>query len=103
VYQFPECYWHGCHECFPNREYVRLASSKRDNAFLDAGYNFEIGWEHLFTVRYYEDFKKSKTYHIGVHDAYFGGRVEVLRHHYRCNDNEVVRSFDKIPYIQQLC
>ena len=27
---------------------IRLASSKRDNAILEAGYNLEIIWEHEF-------------------------------------------------------
>jgi hypothetical protein len=51
VYQFHGCYWHGCHECFPNREDVRLASTKRDNAILDANYKLEITWEHDFRAR----------------------------------------------------
>jgi hypothetical protein len=45
VYQFHGCYWHGCHKCFPNREDVRLALSRRDNAILEARYNLEITWE----------------------------------------------------------
>jgi hypothetical protein len=61
---------------------------------LEAGYNLEITWEHEFRSQYYDNFKKSKSYHMGLHDAYFGGRTEVFRHFYKCNDDEEIRSYD---------
>ena len=65
-------------ECVPDRHSVGLAADKRDSAIISAGYNLEVTWEHDFRAKHCDSLKTSKSYHMGPHDAYFGGRLEVF-------------------------
>jgi hypothetical protein len=56
VFEFHGCFWHGCPECFPDREYVNPVNKftmdvlydktlEREQKIRDAGFTLEVMWE----------------------------------------------------------
>ncbi len=112
VYEFLGCLWHGCRTCYPQRnmalpktnetaEVLWYHTQERLQHIRHLGYNVVTIWEHEFHHLQKEDqsleeFAKTCDVQprLNIRDAFFGGRTNATRLHYKITEGETIRYVD---------
>ena len=123
VYEFNGCMFHGCQKCFNpfstnafGEKYIDLFNdTNRRKAYIQSkGYKvvemWECEWKRLRRTPAVMDFVKTNEFEARLHraeklnmrDAFFGGRTNALKLHYKVKGNEKIYYVDftsLYPYI----
>ena len=113
VYEFQGCFYHGCLECFPNRQQnhpkhnnksmhmVRLQTKQKVEKLQELGYTVIEMWECQWN-----DLKKNNqdignfvsklklTTALNPRDAFFGGRTNAIWLHHKVKEDEEIHYMD---------
>ena len=125
VYEFDGCLWHGCQNCFKNRQqkHAKLGGctpeealeemKERNRLIQHAGYNLKVMWECEWT-------KEKKTnpdiqefvQHLHIQeplnprDSFFGGRTNAIKLYHKAQPGEQIWYVDVTslyPWVNKTC
>lgn len=103
VYEFSGCYHHGHPECFPNESRKYDFQVSKENAIRAAGFTLVSMWEcewrklkkkHGPVRTFFEENPVLWETPIEVRDAFFGGRTNALRLHFKAPPGVVAEYYD---------
>lgn len=116
---FHGCYWHGCPQCFPDREMIHphkgITMQKIWDQTMDIQHKLSrmlkkqmyVTWEHEFDDDYqkglYSHLPTELTQLIQPDDYFFGGRVEVFWPYYQISMEERIRYIDVTSLYPTIC
>ena len=113
VYEFNGCFWHGCPQCFPNRDKTRHkmcdqtmrdvyeATILKQDALFAEGYNVIAMWECQWERFKQEDESVRQLVQsfelvsrLQPRDAFFGGRTNAIKLYHVVQDGEKIYYLD---------
>lgn len=125
VYEFNGCFYHGCPECFPQRDKKRSklddktmrdvyeSTRERIELIRKAGYRVTEMWECAWNRMKTEDpsiqaFVKSLrlTSRLEPREAFFGGRTNAVKLHHQVEEGEQIHYVDftsLYPWVNKNC
>lgn len=122
IYEYCGCYIHGC-TCLANRDKKIVNSDEtlsdryeqtmlRIQTIKEAGYNVKMMWSCEFSNILKNDCKLANELAnhplvvqspLNFRDAFYGGRTEALKLHYKCKNGEKIRYVDVISLYPWVC
>ncbi|XP_055355347.1 uncharacterized protein LOC129600792 [Paramacrobiotus metropolitanus] len=121
VYEFHGCWFHGCPQCVaadtvhPYRGMkmsdIYKETLDRDQYFRDLGFQVVVMWEHEYDKLVadepeFNEFIRMVKIRAGINprDAFYGGRTNATRLHYKINGNERICYYDvcsEYPFVNK--
>jgi hypothetical protein len=121
VYEFEGCFWHGCGNCYPNREtmnpHVGVTMGELSD---DTNFRRNFLRECGFTViskkecEFKDEIKNSVPLQVftkdlvlleplNPRDAFFGGRTNAVKLYHKCDKNEAIKYVDFTSLYPWVC
>lgn len=125
VYEFDGCLWHGCQNCFKNRQQkhsklggrtpdeVAEKTKERNRLIEQAGYSLKIMWECEWTKEkktnpeiemFVEELKIQEP--LNPRNAFFGGRTNAVKLYHKAQRDEQIWYVDVTslyPWVNKTC
>jgi DNA polymerase type B, organellar and viral len=122
IYEFLGCYYHGCPECFLNRnskDYNQLLGNRYENTLYKIKFLQKLKYSviTMWECKFRDILKKDKALNSKLNslprilysileprDSICGGRVEIFKAYYKCKSNEKIKYLDftsLYPYVNK--